>query len=192
MSKVNKFNVLKNKKIIALSTLVAFCSTPLILNHKKANASMISRVGSVASKASKTIRGTYPTTSRLRTGSLRSTTSSNLSTSHLSNNLSMLQRKVNELEQQRSLEAQRGNHPLSKVVVGSGLVSGAMLVAGVVGGVIQQSKFMDLNKQQADKDQQVQQNLTSMRDIFNNKEVPEAEKHIINYYKDNFGIDITK
>ena len=30
-----------------------------------------------------------------------------------------------------------------------------------------------------------------LREINNNKEVPEAEKHIIDYYKDNFGIDIT-
>ena len=66
------------------------------------------------------------------------------------------------------------------------------MVAGVVGGVIQQAKFIEFSSEQAKIDQTVQEDLTDKRYHFQEVEVPEAEQYIIDYYKENFGIDITK
>lgn len=124
-----------------------------------------------------------------RRNSTSSMSSVSVAGSSTANNLSQ---RLGVLEHNLEIENQRKNHILNKVVVASGLVSGAMLITGVVGGIIQQARMMDLNKEQAEKDQKLQSDLTNMREVFNKKEIPEAEKHIIDYYKENFGIDITK
>lgn len=124
-----------------------------------------------------------------RRNSTSSMSSVSVAGSSTANNLSQ---RLGALEHNLEIENQRKNHILNKVVVASGLVSGAMLITGVVGGIIQQARMMDLNKEQAEKDQKLQSDLTNMREVFNKKEIPEAEKHIIDYYKENFGIDITK
>lgn len=192
----NKLNF-KNKKVIALSTLASFCiTTPLIYSNDEASASMLARAGSSASRSLRSSLG-GTTVRRTSTTSLRrvSTTSGlNTSTNRLSagSQLSALNQRLNDLETQRSLEVQRNNHGFNKAIMVSGLIASASMVAGVVGGVAQQAKFIEFSSQQAKTDQMVQEDLNDKRYHFQEVEVPEAEQYIIDYYKDNFGIDITK
>lgn len=218
MYSLSKFS---GKKVISLITLVAFCSTPIVFDMKEANATGIigrtgsrvmtslSRVGSNISNGSIRIlrqpTGTNNVTengtrlSTLGNSQINSTVQSNNGRNSNTNILDAargavnvsLSRRLNALERNLQIEDQRRNHPLNKVIVASGLVSGAMLITGVVSGIIQQTRIMELNEKQVERDQKLQKDLSNMRDVFNNKEVPEAEKHIIDYYKDNFGIDIT-
>ena len=184
----------RNKKVIALSTLASFCiTTPFICSDNEASASMLARAGS---NASRSLRSSLGGTSvgRDSTTSLRraSTTSGLNSNNRLSTgSLSALNQRLTNLETQRSLEVQKNNHMFNKVIMVSGLISSAAIVAGVIGGVVQQSKFIDFSNQQAQADQMVQEDLTDKRYHFQEVEVPEAEQYIIDYYKENFGIDIT-
>lgn len=192
----NKLNF-RNKKVIALSTLASFCITaPFICSDNEASASMLARAGSSVSRSLRS--GLSGTTVRRTssTGLRRTSTSSALNTSTnritTGGQLSSLTQRINDLEAQKNLEAQRNSHPFNKAVMISGLISSAAIVAGVIGGVVQQSKFIDFSNQQAQADQMVQEDLTQKRYHFQEVEVPEAEQYIIDYYKDNFGIDITK
>ena len=190
----NKLNF-RNKKVIALSTLASFCiTTPFICSDNEASASMLARAGS---NASRSLRSSLGGTSvgRASTTSLRraSTTSGLNSNNRISTgSLSALNQRLTNLETQRSLEVQKNNHMFHKVIMVSGLISSAAMVAGVVGGVIQQAKFIEFSSEQAKIDQKVQEDLTDKRYHFQEVEVPEAEQYIIDYYKENFGIDITK
>ena len=190
----NKLNF-RNKKVIALSTLASFCiTTPLICSGDEVSASMLARAGSSASRSlGSSLRVT--TVRRTSTTSLRraSTTSGLNSNNRLSTgSLSALNQRLTDLEIQRNLETQKNNHTFNKVVMTSGLISSAAMVAGVVGGVVQQAKFIEFSSEQAKIDQTVQEDLTDKRYHFQEVEVPEAEQYIIDYYKENFGIDITK
>lgn len=192
----NKLNF-RNKKVIALSTLASFCiTTPLICSGDEASASMLARAGSSASRSlGSSLRGTtVRRTSNTSSRRLSTTSGLNTSTNRLStgSQLSALNQRLTDLEIQRNLETQKNNHTFNKVVMTSGLISSAAIVAGVIGGVVQQSKFIDFSNQQAQADQMVQEDLTEKRYYFQEVEVPRAEEYIINYYKENFGIDITK
>lgn len=195
----------KSKKYISLALLTSFCATaPLVLNNNQANA-MIGRVGGAVRSATSSIRRSSSTGSIISRTS-RSSVSSNATTgsklptakgsgilaSNINSRLNDLSNKVENIEISRNLENQRNNHMLNKTIVASGLISSAALVAGVVGGIIQQSKFTQLAQEQAKKDQAVQEDLNLRRKYFQNKEVPEAEQYIIDYYRENYGIDITK
>lgn len=204
----NKINS-KSKKYLSLALLTAFCSSvPVVLNGKKSEA-MIGRIGSAARSLGNSVRRAS-ITSKVSTGSINniSTSKTNL-TSNLNRRgssssigshsvtlntpkMPTLNERITNLEIAKDLENQRNNHGFNKAIVASGLVSSAALVAGVVGGIIQQSKFTKLAQEQAEKDQKIQQDLTVRRKYFQNKEVPEAEKEIIAYYKKNYGIDISK
>ena len=185
----------RNKKVIALSTLASFCiTTPLICSGDEVSASMLARAGSSASRSLGSSLGRI-SVGRASTTSLRraSTTSGLNSNNRLSTgSLSALNQRLTNLETQRSLEVQKNNHMFNKVIMVSGLISSAAMVAGVVGGVIQQAKFIEFSSEQAKIDQTVQEDLTDKRYHFQEVEVPEAEQYIIDYYKENFGIDITK
>lgn len=192
----NKLNF-KNKKVIALSTLASFCITaPFICSNCEANASLVSRVGSSVRNLGSSLRGTSSIrrTSTIGVQRIQTTSGLNTSTNRLSTSsqLSALNQRLNDLEAQRSLEAQRNNHTFNKAIMASGLISSAAIVAGVVGGVVQQAKFIEAASQQAQIDQMVQEDLTDKRYHFQEVEVPEAEQYIIDYYRNNFGIDITK
>lgn len=185
----NKLNF-KNKKVIALSTLASFCiTTPLIYSNDEASASMLARAGSSVSRS---LRNGTNVRRNSSTSLRRTSTTSVLNTSTSRISTSALNQRLTDLETQRNLEVQRNNHTFNKVVMVSGLVSSAAMVAGVVGGVIQQAKFIEFSSEQAKTDQMVQEDLTDKRYHFQEVEVPEAEQYIIDYYKDNFGIDITK
>ena len=190
----NKLNF-RNKKVIALSTLASFCiTTPLICSGDEASASMLARAGSSASRSLGSSLGRI-SVGRASTTSLRraSTTSGLNSNNRLSTgSLSALNQRLTNLETQRNLEVQKNNHKFNKAIIVSGLISSAAMVAGVVGGVIQQAKFIEFSSEQAKIDQTVQEDLTDKRYHFQEVEVPEAEQYIIDYYKENFGIDITK
>ena len=190
----NKLNF-RNKKVIALSTLASFCiTTPLICSGDEASASMLARAGSSASRSLGSSLGRI-SVGRASTTSLRraSTTSGLNSNNRLSTgSLSALNQRLTNLETQRNLEVQKNNHKFNKAIIFSGPISSAAMVAGVVGGVIQQAKFIEFSSEQAKIDQTVQEDLTDKRYHFQEVEVPEAEQYIIDYYKENFGIDITK
>lgn len=190
----NKLNF-RNKKVIALSTLASFCiTTPLICSGDEVSASMLARAGSSASRSLGSSLGRI-SVGRASTTSLRraSTTSGLNSNNRLSTgSLSALNQRLTNLETQRNLEVQKNNHKFNKAIIVSGLISSAAMVAGVVGGVIQQAKFIEFSSEQAKIDQTVQEDLTDKRYHFQEVEVPEAEQYIIDYYKENFGIDITK
>ena len=184
----------RNKKVIALSTLASFCiTTPLICSGDEVSASMLARAGSSASRSLGSSLGRI-SVGRASTTSLRraSTTSGLNSNNRLSTgSLSALNQRLTNLETQRNLEVQKNNHKFNKAIIVSGLISSAAMVAGVVGGVIQQAKFIEFSSEQAKIDQTVQEDLTDKRYHFQEVEVPEAEQYIIDYYKENFGIDIT-
>lgn len=184
----------RNKKVIALSTLASFCiTTPFICSDNEASASMLARAGSSASRSLGSSLGRI-SVGRASTTSLRraSTTSGLNSNNRLSTgSLSALNQRLTNLETQRNLEVQKNNHKFNKAIIVSGLISSAAMVAGVVGGVIQQAKFIEFSSEQAKIDQTVQEDLTDKRYHFQEVEVPEAEQYIIDYYKENFGIDIT-
>ena len=190
----NKLNF-RNKKVIALSTLASFCiTTPLICSGDEASASMLARAGSSASRSLGSSLGRI-SVGRASTTSLRraSTTSGLNSNNRLSTgSLSALNQRLTNLETQRNLKKKKNNHKFNKAIIVSGLISSAAMVAGVVGGVIQQAKFIEFSSEQAKIDQTVQEDLTDKRYHFQEVEVPEAEQYIIDYYKENFGIDITK
>ena len=190
----NKLNF-RNKKVIALSTLASFCiTTPLICSGDEVSASMLARAGSSASRSLGSSLDRI-SVGRASTTSLRraSTTSGLNSNNRLSTgSLSALNQRLTNLETQRNLEVQKNNHKFNKAIIVSGLISSAAMVAGVVGGVIQQAKFIEFSSEQAKIDQTVQEDLTDKRYHFQEVEVPEAEQYIIDYYKENFGIDITK
>lgn len=200
----NKLNFkIERNKAISLGTLASLCVTmPCVYSGDRASASM-GRAGSVASRVvtganlNRSIGGrnslpnrTSSTSSRISTGSRISTAPSRLPST--SSNLTSLSQRLQVLENQREIEIQKSQHPLTKTLIVSGLVSSGALVAGVVGGLIQQSGFRDLQKQQAEIDQDVQEDLTNKRYYFQEKEIPEAEQTIIDYYKENYGIDITQ
>lgn len=192
----NKLNF-RNKKVIALSTLASFCITaPLIYSNDEASASMLARAGSSASRSLRSSLGGTSVRRTSATGLRRTSTTSGLNTStnriSLNNQLSALNQRLDNLETQKSLEVQRSNHTFNKVVMASGFVASAAMVAGVIGGVVQQSNFIKFSSDQAKADQMVQEDLNDKRYHFQEVEVPEAEQYIIDYYKDNFGIDITK
>ncbi len=200
----NKLNFkIERNKVISLGTLASLCVTmPCVYSGDRASASM-GRAGSVASRVvtgvnlNRSIGGrnslpnrTSSTSSSISTGSRISTSPSRLPST--SSNLTSLSQRLLTLENQRELEIQKSQHPLTKTLIVSGLVSSGALVAGVVGGLIQQSGFRDLQKQQAEIDQSVQEDLANKRYYFQEKEIPEAEQTIIDYYKENYGIDITQ
>ena len=196
-----KFKIERNKAI-SLGTLASLCVTmPCVYSGDRASAIM-GRVGSVVSRATRSNlnrniggRNTLPNrtssiSSSISTGSRISTAPSRLPST--SQNLASLSQRLQTLENQRELEIQKSQHPLNKTLIVTGLVSSGALVAGVVGGLIQQTGFRDLQKQQAEIDQSVQEDLTNKRYYFQEKEIPEAEQTIIDYFKENYGIDITQ
>lgn len=199
----NKLNFkIERNKVISLGTLASLCVTmPCVYSGDRASASM-GRVGSVVSRATssnlnRNIGGRNTLTNKTSSISSSISTGSRISTSpsrlpSTSSNLTSLSQRLLTLENQRELEIQKSQHPLTKTLIVSGLVSSGALVAGVVGGLIQQSGFRDLQKQQAEIDQSVQEDLTNKRYYFQEKEIPEAEQTIIDYYKENYGIDITQ
>lgn len=184
MGNVCKFKLSK-KKLTATLALVNLCvlSGSLV----SANASMVRRMPSVASSVRNVVSATRPQNNVRRPSSSLST-SSRISVTGGINNLNQ---RLTVLESQRVIEDQRSNHVFNKVVAASGILSGAMLVAGVVGGIAQQASFRAMVNDQAYESEQVQKDLNEKRDHFQEVEVPEAEDYIINYYKENYGIDIT-
>lgn len=171
MGNVCKFK-LNKRNSIALLSLSNLC----VLSASMVNANaMIGRVGNAASSLIRT---------QIQQSARRMST---LSTTSIS-----LNQRVTALEQQRTIESQKQNHPFNKAIAVGSVFSGAMLVAGVVGGILQTAAFRDMSNRHAKQNEQVQKHLTEKRDEFQNIEVPEAENYIINYYKDNYGIDITK
>ena len=110
----------------------------------------------------------------------------------LTNSSASLSQRLSSLENHLQIEQQRGNHPFNKLVMVSGVLGSSMVVVGTVAGIVQQKNFMSLTEEQARTDQAVQADLNNKRDHFNNVEIPEAEKTIIEYYKTNYGIDITQ
>lgn len=191
----NKLNF-KNKKVIALSTLASFCiATPFIHSNNEASASMLVRAGSSMGRS---LGGSLRRMSSSKSSTISSRRTSSASSLNLSNRLSTgsqlsaLNQRLTNLETQRNLEVQRNNNKFNKAIMVSGFISTAAMVAGVVGGVVQQANFISFSSKQANTDQMVQEDLTDRRNYFQEIEVPEAEKYIIDYYKENFGIDITK
>ncbi len=171
----------KLKVLGILSTAGAFLgSSTLVFANPLGRTSSLSRTSSIRSSVSS--RGLSRAGSNIST-SLKVSTGSQLD---------MLNARIKSLENARDIEQQRANHPFNKAVVASGILSSGMLVAGVVGGIAQQLKFKDLADEQAKTDQQVQEDLTNKRYYFQEVEVKEAEQYIIDYYKNNYGIDITK
>lgn len=172
----------KNKVSIGLVALAGICFTTSI-GCDKANAMVgglrngLSRVGSIRRAAGNSgLR-------RASTSNLRSSTQTQLSA---------INQRLSNLESHREIEINRNNSKFNKAVMISGVVSSASIVAGVIGGIIQQSKFIGLSSEQSQLDQKVQEDLSNKRYNLQEKEIPEAEKYIIDYYKENFGIDITK
>lgn len=167
---------------IGLATLAGICFTTSI-GYNRASAmvnglrSSINRIGS--------IRGA------VGNSGLRRASTSNLS-QPVSTQLSALNQRLSNLETYRDAETARNNSRFNKAIMISGVVSSASIVAGVIGGIIQQSKFIGLSSEQSQLDQKVQEDLSNKRYYLQEKEIPEAEKYIINYYKENYGIDITK
>lgn len=175
-----KKNVKRMSNVFALSALA---SVGLGFGSDIAHASGVGRaVGSM--------RNMNTVSNTLRRGS----TISNISSTggSIRPNLSDLNQRLSNLEHQRATENARNKHPFNKAVMIAGVTSSATLVAGLVGGIIQQFNFRDLAEKQAARDQLVQEDLTKKRREFEDNEVKEAEQYIIDYYDKNFGIDITK
>ncbi len=183
MGNVCKFKLNKNKSMLTFALInICVLSGSLV----SANASIIRRVSSVASS----IGNVTNRSQNVRRVSSPLSRSSQLNSTLDINNLNQ---RLTEIETQRTVEQQRPNHPFNKLVANSsGVLSGAMLVTGVVGGIVQQAKFREMVNEQAYESEQVQKDLTEKRDHFQNVEIPEAEDYIINYYKENYGIDITQ
>ena len=182
MGNVCKFKLNKNKSMLTFALInICVLSGSLV----SANASIIRRVSSVASSIGNVTN---------RSQHVRRVSSSLSRSSQLNSTLDInnLNQRLTEIETQRTVEQQRPNHPFNKLVAASGVLSGAMLVTGVVGGIAQQAKFREMVNEQAYESEQVQKDLTEKRDHFQNVEIPEAEDYIINYYKENYGIDITQ
>lgn len=182
MGNVCKFKLNKNKSMLTFALInICVLSGSLV----SANASIIRRAPSVVSSIASAMN---------RSQNVRRVSSSLSTSSRLNptSTINTLNQRLTEIETQRTIEQQRPNHPFNKVVAASGVVSGAMLVAGVVGGIVQQAKFREMVNEQAYESEQVQKDLTEKRDHFQNVEIPEAEDYIINYYKENYGIDITQ
>ncbi len=204
----SKFRV---KKILSMATLASVCFTiPFVCYRSEANAGILSRlggmVGSLGNSVSRrlstsgsiggnvTSTGAGVITRRLSTVSSSAGVNDTGGTQGTSSTqaINSLNQRLATLEESTILESQRANHLFTKAVVASGLVASGAMVAGVIGGVLQQSKFIEYTKEQAQMDQEVQENITNMRNHFQKTEVPEAEQYIIDYYKQNFGMDITK
>ena len=207
---MNKLNVRsKSKKIISLATLASVCCTiPFMYSQTNANAGILGRIFSGVRATSSSLLGSRVSSQgnivnnsrRLSASSRGSLVSSNnggqdnrpvVRTGGVSGSANSLASRVEALETQQKIEAGRADHPFNKAVVASGLVASAAMVAGVVGGIIQQSKFTQFTKDQTEKDQKVQEDINAMKQVFQKKEFPEAEQYIIDYYKKNYGIDIT-
>ena len=191
-----KLNLLSKKSI----SLILLCATAPFVVSQDANA-ILGRVGGAARNLGNNVRNSIrrsstssiaSRSSRINTVRSGSSTSNLVSSSVGNSKLNELSQKVQILEANRDLEIQKNNHKLNKAIVVSGLISSGALVAGVVGGIIQQSKFTKLSQEQAEKDQDVQEDLNVRKKYFQNKEIPEAEQYIIDYYKENYGIDISK
>lgn len=170
INKTLALGVLASTGFCLSSQVVAEANT---LSRSSSRVSSISRVSSVGSSISSVRRPmTSGTLTRLQ--------------------LQDLNQRVLNIETEKIMESQRTKHPFNKAVMVSGVVSSAALVGGIVGGLIQQVKFRDLAERQSYKDQLVQEDLVQKRNEFEEKEIPEAEQYIIDYYKENFGIDITQ
>lgn len=175
----------KNKSSIFLATLAGVCFTTSVgcLSYK-ANAAIgggLRRAASFAGSVTGGIR---------RASTLGQAGVGN--TGPLSSQITALNSRLTNLETQRNLEISKNNSTFNKAVMISGLVSSAAIVAGVIGGVVQQAKFIGLSRTQTETDQKIQQDLSNLRYSFQEQDIPEAEKTIINYYKENYGVDITQ
>lgn len=173
MGNVCKFKLNKRNSIAILS-LANLC----VLSASMVNANAV--IGRASSAASSLVR-----TQVTRARSVSSTLQSGVS-------VNSLNQRLTNLEQQRTIESQKQNHPFNKAITAASVFSGGMLVIGVVGGILQTAAFREMSNRHAKQNEQTQKHLTEKRDEFQNVEVPEAENYIINYYKDNYGIDITK
>lgn len=210
----------KSKKIISLATLASVCLTiPFMYSQTNANAGIFSRffsgirTGGSVVNATRAASSSNPTRNTLGSAARRLSTASRITsnvnttnqnssssptivrTNSVSNstnqNLTSLSQRLDVLEANQMIDIQRANHPFNKAVMTSGLIASAAMVAGVVGGIVQQSKFTQFTKEQTEKDQEVQEDLNNMKNHFQKNEVPEAEQYIIDYYQENFGVDIS-
>lgn len=177
----NKMNF-KNKVSIGLVALAGICFTTSI-GCDKASA-MVAGLRNSLSRTS-SIR------SAVGSSGLRRSSTYNLGNS-TQQQLSALNQRLSNLESHREMETRKNNSGFNRAVMISGVVSSASIVAGVIGGIIQQSKFIGLSSEQSQLDQKVQEDLSNKRYNLQEKEIPEAERYIIDYYKENYGIDITK
>lgn len=200
---------MKGKKVIALAALSSVFATSVLTGvGQSASASIVSRVGSamrnsVRSVSSLSRSSSFSSSSSVRPVSI-SQRISNLETNQAVENrraglssaftlsrLSELSQRIGDLEQARDLERQKNASPLNRAVMVSGLVGSAAMVAGVVGGIIQQKKMMGLASEQSSIDQRAQKDLNDKRQTLQDKEIPEAVQDIIDYYKDHYGIQLT-
>lgn len=174
----------KNKVSVGLVALAGVCFTTSIGCYRAS--AMVNGLRSGASRAASI-------SSSLSSGLRRASSASSLGGGAVGSiRLSTLNQRLSNLESQRQAEITKNKSAFNKAIMISGVVSSASIVAGVIGGIIQQSKFIGLSSDQSRLDQKVQEDLSSMRYTLQEKEIPEAENHIINYYKENYGIDITK
>lgn len=174
----------KNKVSVGLVALAGVCFTTSIGCYRAS--AMVNGLRSGVSRAASM-------NSTLSNGLRRASSASSLGGgAGQSIRLSALNQRLNNLETQRQAEISKNKSIFNKAIMISGVISSASIVAGVIGGIIQQSKFIGLSSDQSRLDQKVQEDLNNMRYTLQEKEIPEAEKHIIDYYKEHYGLDITK
>lgn len=171
----------KNKVSVGLVALAGICFTTSIGCYRASAAinglrSGIRRAGSITSSLSNGLRRSASVSSLRSTGGP----------------LSALNQRLSNLESQRNTEMIKNRSWFNKAIMASGVISSASIVAGVIGGIVQQSKFIGLSNEQSKLDQKVQEDLSNKRYTLQEKEIPEAERYIIDYYKENYGVDITK
>lgn len=203
---------MRNKKVIALAALSSVFTTSVLTGvGQSASASIVGRVGSAMRNSMRSVNSAISRSSSLRSVGSRASRVQSISGSIsgvvqggasgsgggsrngsiVGGSLSNINQRLQELEQARSLEQQKNASPLSKAILASGLIGSAAMVAGVVGGIVQQRKMMGLSSEQSKADQQAQKDLNEKKQILQEKEIPEAVQEIIDYYRDHYGIQLT-
>ena len=191
------------KSVIPLATLTGVL-IPCIVPLKQASAigsisrltNSIFRPSSGVSSPISRVNSTSGVIGNNNGGSLIGRRPSNYSigsqTSRLSSATPTLAERVGQIEATQLAEIARNKHPVNKAVAGLGILGSTVMVVGTVAGLIQQVGFMNQATHQQLEQQRVQNELDKLRDEFNRLEIPQAEQEIIDYYKNNYGIDITK
>lgn len=104
--------------------------------------------------------------------------------------LTSLENQVHSMQVQAIADGKKASSTFNKAVLVSGVVSSAAMVAGVVGGVIQQSNFISLTNQQNADEAAMQKEIQELTAHYTDVEIKEAEDYIAKFYMDNYGIDL--